>query len=66
MYVSSYGVVTTIKEPRFLHKEKIELTKKLCDKFYYYWKNTRCSLRLLEDQNKLYEAQIKNLKESSV
>jgi hypothetical protein len=66
MYVNSYGVVTTIKEPRFLHKEKIELTKKLCDKFYYYWKNTRSSLVLIEDQNRLYEAQIKNLKESRI
>lgn len=64
MYVNSYGVVTTIKEPRFLHKEKIELTKKLCDKFYYYWKNTRENLRLLEGKNKLYESQIKSLKES--
>jgi hypothetical protein len=66
MYVCSYGVVTTIKEAKFLHKEKIELTKKLCDKFYYYWKNTRSSLILLEDKNKLYEAQIKSLKESSI
>jgi hypothetical protein len=59
-------VVTTVKEPRFLHKEKIELTKKLCDKFYYYWKNTRSNLILLEDRNKLYEAQIKSLKESNI
>jgi hypothetical protein len=66
MYVCSYGVVTTIKEAKFLHKEKIELTKKLCDKFYYYWKNTRSSLILLEDKNKLYEAQIKSLKESHI
>jgi len=66
MYVNSYGVVTTIKEPRFLHKEKIDLIKKLCDKFYYYWKNTRSSLSLLEDKNKLYEAQIKSLKESRI
>jgi hypothetical protein len=66
MYVNSYGTVTTIKEAKFLHKEKLDLIKKLCDKFYYYWKNTRGSLRRLEDQNKLYEAQIKNLKESRI
>jgi hypothetical protein len=66
MYVNSYGGIDIVKEAKFLHKEKLELTKKLCDKFYYYWKNTRVSLRRLEDQNKLYEAQIKSLKEPGI
>jgi hypothetical protein len=66
MYVNSYGTVTTIKEAKFLHKEKLELIKKLCDKFYYYWKNTRNRLRVLEDDNKLNEAQKKSLNESGI
>jgi hypothetical protein len=66
MYVNSYGTVTTIKEAKFLHKEKLELIKKLCDKFYYYWKNTRNRLRVIEDDNKLNEAQKKSLNESGI
>jgi len=62
MYVNSYGIVTTIKEAKFLHKEKLDLIKKLCDKFYYYWKNTRTRLDVLEKDYKLYEDRIKNLK----
>jgi len=62
MYVNFYGIVTTIKEAKFLHKEKLDLIKKLCDKFYYYWKNTRSRLRVLEDDNKLYEKHTKSKK----
>lgn len=64
MYVNSYGGVDTIKEAKFLHKEKLELTKKLCDKFYYYWKNTRTKLSISEKQNQTYSEEIKILKES--
>jgi len=62
MYVNSHGIVTTIKEAKFLHKEKLDLIKKLCDKFYYYLKNTRSRLRVLEDDNKLYEKHTKSKK----
>ncbi len=62
MYVNSYGIVTTIKEAKFLHKEKLDLIKKLCDKFYYYWKNARTRLDVLEKDYKLYEERIKNPK----
>ena len=24
-----------------MHKDKLDLIKPLCDKFYYYWKNSR-------------------------
>jgi hypothetical protein len=52
MYVSKYGVVTTIKEPKFIHKEKLDLQKPLCDKFYYYWKNAiAANLILVEKLN---------------
>jgi hypothetical protein len=52
MYVSTDGIVSTVKEAKFMHKEKLELTKKLCDKFYYYWKNTRRDLIIMENENK--------------
>lgn len=64
MYVDKIGIVRTVKEPKFLHKEKLELTKKLCDKFYYYWKNTRTKLSISEKQNRTYSEEIKILKES--
>jgi hypothetical protein len=47
MYVTKYGTVTTIKEPKFIHKEKLDLQKPLCDKFYYYWKNAIASNAIL-------------------
>jgi hypothetical protein len=40
MYVNEFGV-TTVKEPKFIHKEKLSLEKPLCDKFYYYWRNEK-------------------------
>ena len=44
MYANEFGV-TTIKEPKFIHREKLDLEKPLCDKFYYYWKN------MIQDNN---------------
>ena len=52
MYVTKYGAITTIKEPKFIHKEKLDLQKPLCDKFYYYWKNSiAANLILVEKLN---------------
>ena len=65
MYVTPMGIIT-VKEPRFLHKEKLNLENKLCDKFYYYWKDTERDVALLEKRNKLYESQINELKNNRV
>ncbi len=46
MYANEFGI-TTIKEPKFLHKDKLDLEKPLCDKFYYYWKNSIAANSLL-------------------
>ena len=40
--------VKTVKEAKFIHKEKLDLIKPLCDKFYYYWKNARSANLILE------------------
>lgn len=54
MYVDEYGRITTVKEAPFLHKEKLELYKELCTKFYYYWGNE-------QQKNKMLQKQIENL-----
>jgi hypothetical protein len=65
MYVTPLGIIT-VKEPKFLHKEKLKLEDKLCDKFYYYWKDSEKEIMLLEKRNKLYENQISDLKNNRV
>ena len=62
MYVTPMGIVT-VKEAKFIHKEKLRLQDKLCDKFYYYWKDAEKSILLLEKNQKLYENKIKSLEE---
>ena len=48
MYVNELGV-RIVKESKFIHKDKLELIKPLCDKFYYYWKNAR-SVNLIQEK----------------
>ena len=62
MYVTPMGIVT-VKEPKFIHKEKLNLQDKLCDKFYYYWKDAEKAVMILEKNQKLYEGKIKILEE---
>jgi hypothetical protein len=67
MYVrgnQQYASVFTIKEPPFIHKEKLSLEEKLCQKFYYYWKDEEKHNMILEQKKILYENQILNLKKS--
>ena len=59
MYANEFGV-TTIKEPKFLHKDKLDLEKPLCDKFYYYWKN------MVQTNNNLRKVILNNQKEISM
>jgi hypothetical protein len=59
MYANEFGV-TTIKEPKFLHKDKLNLEKPLCDKFYYYWKN------MIQTNDNLRKVILNNQKEISM
>jgi len=47
--------VKTVKEAKFIHKEKLDLIKPLCDKFYYYWKNARSANLILEKKINEYK-----------
>ena len=55
--------IETIKEAKFIHKEKLKLEDKLCDKFYYYWKDAEKWSLVLEKSLKKYENE-RMLKES--
>jgi len=63
MYVTPSGIVTK-KEPKFIHKEKLKLHDKLCDKFYFYWKDSEKEIALLESRNKITENKLKLLEEN--
>lgn len=54
MYVIG-NKVKTVKEANFIHKEKLDLIKPLCDKFYYYWKNARSANLILEKKINEYK-----------
>lgn len=47
--------VKTVKEAKFIHKEKLDLIKPLCDKFYHYWKNARSVNLILEKKINEYK-----------
>lgn len=47
--------VKTVKEAKFIHKEKLDLIKPLCNKFYYYWKNARSANLILEKKINEYK-----------
>jgi hypothetical protein len=63
MYATPMGIIT-VKEAKFIHKEKLKLRDKLCDKFYFYWKDSEKVISLLESQKKNYENKIKLLQEN--
>jgi len=47
MYIKN-GNVFTIKEAPFIHKEKLTFESKLCNKFYWYWKNSETKNKILK------------------
>jgi hypothetical protein len=61
MYVNELGVYT-IKEAKFLHKEKLNFEKKLCIKFYYYWLNALNSIYHLNKRIEKLEKENNKLK----
>ena len=62
MYANEFGI-TTIKEPKFIHKNKLELDRPLCDKFYYYWKNMTQNNKMLIKEMDKYKQDILSLNE---
>lgn len=48
--------INIIKEAPFIHKEKLEYEKKLCMKFYYYWRNSQAELAKLKRGNGLLKS----------
>ncbi len=54
--------IRTVKEAKFIHKEKLKLEEKLCDKFYYYWKDEERSNLIQEKIIKDYYEKTENLK----
>lgn len=44
MCVNENGSVEIIKNAPLIHKETLDLTKKLCQKYYYYFENSRREL----------------------
>lgn len=68
MYVNELGV-RIVKESKFIHKDKLELIKPLCDKFYYYWKNARSNNliqeKIIRDLEKVIKEHREMLNEGS-
>ena len=47
MYVDEYGYTKIVKEAPFLHREKLDVERVLCEKFYHYWRRAETELFLL-------------------
>lgn len=47
MYINEWGDIRTVKEAPFLHREKLDIERVLCEKFYYYWRKAETELSLL-------------------
>lgn len=64
MYVEDSGYIKTVKEAKFLHKEKLNFDKILCAKFYYYWMDARSKYRdYKHSYDELYKKYIELKKE---
>ena len=61
MYADEYRI-TVIKEPKFLHKEKLKFEEKLCTKFYYYWQSAENELRKLKWDYDDLKGELDNIK----
>lgn len=53
IYITEYGTLKKIKEAPFLHKEKIDITEVLCQKFYYAY----LELKKYKDDNGINDLQ---------
>jgi hypothetical protein len=72
MYVRNSNIIT-VKEAPFIHKEKLKLEQRLCNKFYHYWINSKSELNLLQHdhqmlrkQNEILCAKLKAVENQSV
>lgn len=56
MQISKNGIIKTIKEAPFLHKEKLDFTKNFCFKFYNKWIDSKIEINSLSREiNRLKE-----------
>ena len=62
MYAKDY-TINTIKEAKFIHREKLMFETRLCDKFYWYWRTTLFELTQTRIRNEELHEEIKELKE---
>jgi hypothetical protein len=53
-----YERMYTLKNPPLLHKQKYDLTKILCDKYFYKWLDTRNNLRKAIDTIEKYRGSL--------
>lgn len=52
IYINDNNSLRTIKEAPFIHKDKLNLDKILCKKFYWNWLNTKTKLKEIEKKIK--------------
>lgn len=60
LYVHENGSIEKIKEAKFIHKEKLNFTEKLCNKFYFAYEELRAyknndKIKSLQKNNKTEE-----------
>ena len=64
MYAGEFEIMI-IKEAPFIHKQKLNIESKLCEKFYNYWLNTKSELESLRcEYNKRTRMNEKKIDES--
>jgi hypothetical protein len=61
IYITERGV-KTVKRAPFLHREKLELEKKLCNKFYYYWLAEKQKVQGISAENKYLKTKLDECK----
>jgi len=59
LYVTKDGMVTKVKESQILHKNKLNIEKMLCRKFYFYWKNAEDAIEIVKKALKNCEKRLK-------
>lgn len=63
MYIDDVEHIRTVKEAKFIHKEKLKFESTLCLKFYYYWIDKCNEVRSLKQMNEYYKQANKELEQ---
>ena len=48
LYITDKGQIIKVKEAKLIHKNKLNIEKMLCRKFYFYWKNTLDAVEIVK------------------